>query len=285
LSAARRSRVTAASNEHGQERSLALFRFDRATRKRETSMKLFQRIFFAAVLAGLASGIAYAALQQWKVVPIILEAEVYENAPAHDHDHAPATDTSTAEAAAPLAEEPQAWAPQDGPERIFYTVLADILACIGYALLIAAVSVLGGIEITARNGVLFGLAGFVSVQLAPALGLPPELPGMAAADLGARQIWWLGTALATGAGTFAIAKFRNWTAIGAAAVLMLVPHIIGAPTAPHEESALPVHLATTFAANSFAAAALFWLTVGPLLGYLNERFARVSVAQSKGAHA
>lgn len=247
-------------------------------------MKLFQRIFFAAVVAGLVAGIAYSALQQWKVAPLILEAEVYENAAPAEHDHAAA-----ATAATPAVEEhvhdEDAWAPQDGPERIFYTVLADLLACIGYALLLAAVSVLGGIEITAKNGVLFGLAGFLSVQLAPALGLPPELPGMAAADLGARQIWWVATVLATGAGIFIVAKWRNWTAIGICAVLMLVPHIIGAPAAPEEHGTLPAHLATTFAASAFAASALFWLTVGPLLGYFNERFARVAVTATQGAHA
>ena len=30
-------------------------------------------------------------------------------------------------------------------------------------------------------------------------GLPPELPGMAAADLAPRQLWWWGTAVSTGA--------------------------------------------------------------------------------------
>ena len=244
-------------------------------------MKLFQRIFFAAVLAGLVAGFAYAALQQWKVVPLILEAEVYENAaPVVEHTHA-----TDAEAAAPHEHEPEAWAPQDGAERIVYTVLADVLVSIGYALLLAAVSILGGIEITARNGVAWGLAGFVSVQLAPSLGLPPELPGMAAADLGARQLWWIATALATGAGLFAVAKLRNWTGIGIAAVLILIPQIVGAPAAPNEPSALPAHLATGFAAAAFAASALFWLTVGPLLGYLNERFAGSPAFETKGAHA
>jgi cobalt transporter subunit CbtA len=251
-------------------------------------MKLFQRIFFAAVLAGLVAGTAYAALQQWKVAPLILAAEVFETAaPAEaEHSHDAATAEHSHDATAPAHEHDEnAWAPQNGPERIFYTVLADVLVCIGYALLLAAISVLGGIEITARNGVLFGLAGFISVQLAPALGLPPELPGMAAADLGARQIWWIVTALATGAGIFIIAKRRNWTAIGICAVLILLPQIIGAPVAPEEHGAVPAHLATTFAAAAFAASALFWLTVGPLLGYFNERLARVPATTTQGVHA
>lgn len=247
-------------------------------------MKLFQRIFFAAVLAGLAAGIGMSALQQWKVAPLILAAELYENtepAPAYDHDA-----TAVATEAHEHEHDADAWAPQDGVERIGYTVLADLLASIGFALLLAAVSVLSGIEITARNGVLWGLGGFAVFQLAPAFGLAPELPGMPAADLVARQVWWLGTAFATGAGLLAIAKFRNWTAIAAAAVLILLPHIIGAPELAGESaSSVPAPLATAFAASALGVGAVFWLTVGPLLGWLNERFARAPSFALKGAVA
>ena len=186
-------------------------------------MKLFQRIFFAAVLAGLAAGLAMSALQQWKVAPLILAAETYENA-------APAVEEHT---------HPEGTAPHSH-----------------------------------------------DVATAPALGLAPELPGMPAADLAARQLWWWGTALATGAGFLAIAKLRNWTGIGIAAVLLLAPHIIGAPqlTGDHA-SAVPAYLATEFAAAALAAGALFWLTVGPLLGYLTELFARRETTQLKAATA
>jgi cobalt transporter subunit CbtA len=237
-------------------------------------MKLFQRIFFAAVLAGLLAGIAMAAVQQWRVAPLILEAEVFEAA-AHTHD-----------AAAPAHEhEPAAWAPQDGAERIAYTVLADLLAAMGFALVLAAVSLLAGIEITVRNGVIWGLGGFVAFQLAPAFGLAPELPGIAAADLAMRQVWWWGTVIATGAGFLVIAKFRNVVALGIAAVLILLPHIVGAPAAPDEPSTVPARLAAEFAATSLAAGAVFWLTAGPLLGWFSERFVRSATAAAKGAHA
>ncbi len=258
-------------------------------------MKLFQRIFFAAVLAGLAAGLAMSALQQWKVAPLILEAETYETAEAApveaaavDHAHPEGTAPHAhEEAAAPAHEHDEdAWAPQDGVERIFYTVLANVLGCMGFALLLAATSVLLGLPITATNGVIWGIGGFIAFQLAPALGLAPELPGMPAADLGARQLWWWGTALATGAGFLVVAKLRNWTGIGIAAVLLLAPHIIGAPqlTGDHA-SAVPAHLATEFAAAALSAGALFWLTVGPLLGYLTELFARRETTALKGAHA
>lgn len=253
-------------------------------------MKLFQRIFFAAVLAGLAAGLAMSAVQQWRVAPLILAAEVYESAghdaaPAHEHDAGtPAHDH--AEAVPAHQHDEDAWAPQDGPERIFYTVLANVLGSIGFAMLLAAVSVLANIEITARNGVIWGLAGFLCLQLAPAFGLPPELPGMPAADLVARQTWWIATALATGAGILAIAKLRNWTGIAIAAVLILAPHVWGAPQLLAEHaSAVPPSLATSFAANSLFAGAVFWLIAGPLLGWLNERLARSPAFALKGAHA
>jgi len=248
-------------------------------------MNLFRRIFFAAVLAGLAAGLAMSAVQQWRVAPLILEAETYEGqeAPAV-HDHADAT-AATPAAAHEHEHDEGAWAPQDGAERIFYTVLADVLAAIGFALVLAAVSVLVGLPVTAANGIVWGLGGFIVFQLAPAFGLPPELPGMPAADLGARQLWWWGTVIATGAALLGIAKFRNWQAIAAGAVLILLPHLIGAPQPPHEPSAVPAHLATAFAASALSAGAVFWFIVGPLLGYLNTRFAKAEASQTRMVHA
>jgi cobalt transporter subunit CbtA len=240
-------------------------------------MKLFQRIFFAALFAGLLAGAAMTVLQQWRVAPLILEAEVYEQqeaaAPAsaaHEHTHDAATPAHEHDA--------DAWAPQDGVERIAYTVGADLLAALGFALLLSAASVLTGLEVTARNGVLWGLAGFAIFQLAPAFGLPPELPGMPAADLVARQVWWIGCAAATATAIFGITKFRNWPAVAIGIVLILLPHAIGAPPQPDEASSVPAHLATSFAASALGVGAAFWLLLGPLYGYLMERFARGSVA-------
>jgi cobalt transporter subunit CbtA len=243
-------------------------------------MKLFQRIFFAAVLSGLAAGFALAAVHQWRAAPLIVAAEVYENA-APEHEHATAE-----EAAAPHKHDAEAWAPQDGAERIVYTVLADVLASLGFALVLAAVSVLAGIEITVRNGIVWGLGGFVATALAPSFGLSPELPGMPAADLGARQAWWWATVLLTGAAFLAIAKLRTPLSVAIAAILILAPHIIGAPQlAGEHESTVPAHLATAFAAATLGSSAVFWLILGPLLGYLNERFARPSVTAGREAHA
>jgi cobalt transporter subunit CbtA len=125
--------------------------------------------------------------------------------------------------------------------------------------------------------VLWGIAGFAVFQLAPAFGLPPELPGMPAADLVMRQVWWWGTAIATATAIFGIAKFQNWPAIAIGIVLILLPHLIGAPQlAGEHESGVPAHLATAFAASTLFTGAAFWVLLGPLYGYFVERFARTT---------
>ena len=233
-------------------------------------MALFQRLFFAVLLAGLLSGAAMAALHQWRVVPLIHAAEAFESAEApaaHTHDEGtPAHDHDTA-----------AWMPADGIERTGFTIAADILAALGFAFVLSAASVLGGFEVTARNGVIWGFAGFAVFQLAPTLGLPPELPGMPAADVVARQIWWWGTAIATATAIYGMAKFRNAPALAIGIVLLLAPHIIGAPQPADQASAVPAPLAAAFAANSLGTGLAFWLVLAPLYGWFAERFARPAV--------
>ena len=234
-------------------------------------MALFRRLFFAVLLAGLISGAAMAVLQQWRVVPLIVAAEAYEGveAPAaHAHDAAtPAHEHSDAE-----------WAPADGLERTFYTAATGIFAALGFAFVLAAASVLSSFEVTVRNGVLWGLAGFAVFQLAPAFGLPPELPGMPAADVVARQVWWWGTAAATATAIYGMVKFHNIAAIAIGIVLLLAPHIIGAPQPADHASAVPAPLAAAFAANTLVVGLVFWMTLGSLYGYLIERLAQRSTA-------
>ena len=245
-------------------------------------MKLFQRIFFAVLLAGLISGAVLAAIQAWRVTPLILAAEVYEDA----DPVAAAEAASNMDAAMAMPEHHHDaaagdWKPTDGLERTGLTVLADILTALGFAFILAAVSVLTGIPVTAANGVIWGLCGYLTFQLLPAFGLPPELPGMPAADLGARQIWWWATALATATALFGIAKFRSWPAGAIGAVLLLLPHVIGAPQTPEAASGVPAGLASSFAASALTASAAFWLVLGPAYGWLSERLARATEPQTK----
>lgn len=241
-------------------------------------MKLFQRVFFAAVLAGLAAGLVMATLQQWRVVPLILAAEVFETASsqgAHADGHHDAATTDATAAPSAHEHDEEAWAPHDGVERTFYTVLSGVLAAMGFAFLTAGVAVVSGLPLTARTGLFWGLGGFIAFQLAPAMGLPPELPGMPAADLGARQLWWWATALSAGIGMLGIARFRNAPSLAVATLLILAPQIIGAPQLAGEHaSSVPAELATRFAANSLGVGLAFWLILGSLLGWVSDRLAQ-----------
>ena len=228
-------------------------------------MDLFRRVFFAAVLSGIVAGLALAVVQQWRTVPLILEAELYEVSDAHALEHA-----ADPQPVAPHIHEAESlpWAPADGFERNAYTVLATTLVTIGMALLLAALSVLSGIQITPGNALFWGVGGFATFALMPAIGLSPELPGMVAADLGARQIWWWQTVLATLGGLLVIAKFRQGWAIALGGGILLLPHIFGAPPPPDEPSSVPAHLATAFAANTLFSALLSWVIMAAVFGWV-----------------
>jgi len=72
-------------------------------------------------------------------------------------------------------------------QRTLFTFAANLLMGVGYAFVLVALYLLWREPRTALGGALYGLAGYVVFFAAPALGLPPELPGTAAAELGLRQ--------------------------------------------------------------------------------------------------
>jgi cobalt transporter subunit CbtA len=230
-------------------------------------MAAFRRLVFAALCAGLLSGVFATVAHQICTVPLILQAETYETPPEH--------------AMAAAHEHPSAWEPENGAERTAYTVLADILTGVGFALLLGAGLMLRG-EVGWRQGLLWGLAGFATFTVAPSLGLPPQLPGSEAAPLFDRQIWWLGTAAATGCALALIAFTTRvrWAIL--AAVLIVLPHVYGAPEPPEQIAAAPAALTHHFIIAATVANFLFWLILGAATGYFQQRlqpkFARAAPA-------
>ena len=161
------------------------------------------RVVLAALLAGIAAGFIMGAIQHVRLTPFILAAETYETAGAagHSHDHAAPTDRRAGRQPRRRRPRPRRRAgprPTAGSARLATTLTAvddgrglrrrsgRQFRCIS------------GLPITRQNGMVWGLCGFLAVTLAPAVGLPPELPGMPAGDLVARQVWWVGTIAATG---------------------------------------------------------------------------------------
>ncbi len=229
---------------------------------------MFRHIMITAFVAGTLAGLFAAGMQALRVTPLILEAEVYEQAAekaaAHDHGDGAAHSHGT-----------PAWEPEPGRERFAFTAAADLLAGIGFALLLVGAIALSGREVGGREGILWGMGGFAVFTLAPSLGLPPELPGMAAGDLDARQGWWAFTAMATAAGLGLLAfSPRIWLKVAALA-LIAAPHVIGAPIAPMGGGAVPPELVARFATASIVTAGLFWLVLGGVSGSLYRRFGRV----------
>lgn len=251
-------------------------------------MTLFRNVVFTAAVAGLFAGVILACLQAFATDPLILQAEVYENAGGgHEHDHAAAategaattaapaegtTNMSTAAEAAAPAEEEEGWAPADGIERHTYNAVANVVTGIGFALILVAVSEFAGGIRNWRQGVFWGLAGFAVFTVAPGLGLPPELPAMPAADLATRQIWWISTVLATAVG-LALIAFRQSAVLAVLGVVLIVaPHLIGAPQPDNFETPIPEGLHHQFVVAVTVTNLIFWLVLGAVVGIFRTRF-------------
>jgi cobalt transporter subunit CbtA len=237
-------------------------------------MAAFRRLVYAALCAGVFSGIFAAGAHQIGTVPLILEAEAYEAAARH-----PATDTHAHPAAAAPGDSTTSSASENGPEnkieRAAYTLVADLLTAIGFALLLAAGFTLRGGAVSWREGLLWGLAGFVTFTVAPSLGLPPEIPGTQSAPLVARQVWWLATVVSTGCALALLAFTRRGLYAALALILIVLPHLYGAPLpADHAAAAAPLALAHRFAVAATLVSLLFWAALGASTGYFYRRFER-----------
>jgi cobalt transporter subunit CbtA len=244
----------------------------------------YLRIFLTvAVLAGVGAGVVNWAVHMFGTTPLILEAEVYENAGAAEDPAAAATtaDTTAHTHEAGTAEhehDAEAWGPADGWERNLYTLGADVVTGVGYAFLLIAAIVFFGKGADWRRGLLWGLAGFASFSLAPAFGLPPELPGTEAAPLLDRQLWWIGTVVATAGGLFAAARLRNVYGYAIAVVLIAAPHIIGAPQPETPGALAPEELEHKFILAAIATSLVFWVVLGALTGAFFKRYANEATA-------
>ncbi|MBI6939990.1 CbtA family protein [Pseudomonas putida] len=225
---------------------------------------MIKRIARTAGFSGLLAALLLTLLQSFWVAPLILQAETYESAaPAAEHH-------SHGEEAGGHEHNDEAWSPEDGWQRILSTTGGNLVVAVGFALILAALySLREPSRVT--TGALWGLAGFAVFCLAPTLGLPPELPGTAAADLGQRQSWWIGTAAATALGLALLVFARHWLFKVLGAVLLVVPHVIGAPQPDVHQSLAPEALETQFKIASWVTNAAFWLALGLLSAWLYRR--------------
>lgn len=258
---------------------------------------MLNRVLAVALVAGLVAGLAIAVLQHFTTTPLILAGEKFEKPEgtasigtlaagrfgahvllaardsveartvlAHTH-----TDGATAGAADEHAE---GWGPADGLERSAFTSLATIVTAVGFALMLIAAMLVAGERIDVKRALVFAAAAFVATGLAPALGLAPELPGSAAGPLVARQIWWVSTAVATAVALWLLIRTPHVWAKVLGLVLLIAPHVVGAPHPEAYASGAPAELAGHFAAASLVVHAALWAAVAVAVGYFWQRLAR-----------
>jgi cobalt transporter subunit CbtA len=224
-------------------------------------MAELRRIVWLALIAGALTGAFTTAAQLFTTIPLILAAETYEHA-------------GGPEPAGALAHGGDAHPHSAALTRSAATLLFNVLAGIGFGLILSAL-LSSQKPVGIRQGLALGGAAFLAVTLAPALGLPPELPGTASAALSDRQFWWIGTAVASSIGLALLILGPGLWAKLAGIALLLLPHVVGAPhTDGVATSGPPEALQHRFIAASLATTAVFWLVLGAVLGWLHRSAAR-----------
>jgi len=252
-----------------------------------------KRMVTSAVFAGFAAGLIAVLLHFAFVQKLILLSEQYESGTlthfaggeaAQGHEDAPVQAESPAKAEDQSHDEDgHSTGHSHGAsiasdlQRNGLTALFMILVYTGYALVLTAgfaAAELWGRKIGPAEGLLWGIAGFVAFQLAPAMGLAPALPGTVAADITARQIWWWSTVLATAGGIALLAYGRQVWAFALAGALLAAPHVIGASEVEGYFGMAPPEVAAAFATRVLGAALVVWAALGWIAGHFWASSAR-----------
>ena len=263
---------------------------------------MLNRLLVSGLVSGLIAGVISTLLHLLLVEPLIVSSEQFEGqnsavAAANTtmlHDHANGVSHAHSVEAVPHVHEiaansnkassavhphqdgsthsHEAWEPADGVQRRGLTLVANILIGMAYGILLATALTLYGHGITLQQGAVWGIAGFLCFSFLPALGLPPEVPGAAAAELFPRQVWWLSTAFLSALG-LAVLAFGNsvtWKSVGL--IFMIAPHVFGAPRAPEGAvGTAPPELAAHFVVNTLFSGAVMWLALGIALASMMQR--------------
>lgn len=221
---------------------------------------MFVKLATSALFAGAAAGLIAGLLQLVFVQPVLLHAELFESG-ALTHFGGQGSEAHVA---------------VDGfdPVRDLLSLFFSMLIYTGYAfVLLAFMSIASenGSHIDPVTGVVWGVAGFVSVHLAPGFSLAPELPGSGAASVGMRQLWWFSTVFTTAAAIVLIAFGRSWQFAIVAGILIIAPHLVGAPEPDRFTGPVPPELAALFAARALGVGLAAWVLLGSFAGYFWQR--------------
>ena len=227
---------------------------------------MLYRTLYCAVVAGVLAGIILFALQHWTTLPLIHQAERYEKTETAAHPARQAGD-----ALEDGLEVGQVDVVRAAYTRAAYTTVGDVLVATGFGMLLAAMYALSG-KFGLVRGILWGLAGFATFDLGPALVVPPLLPALDAAPLHLRQSVWIVAAISTGLG-LAIFAFGPRGAKLAGVVPLCLPvvlfrYLFPLPGAQASSEALSV-LEHLFIVRTLGDNLILWLVLGAISGAIS----------------
>ncbi|MCF7701960.1 cobalt transporter [Loktanella sp. M215] len=220
-----------------------------ATRPAFPATDMLRPILTTALLAGAAAGVAAGVLHLVFVQDILLSAEVFE--------------TRSEQAPAALL-----------TMRNALTIMVMVVLYCGYGVILVALMAFrgqAGDRIDARSGLLWGIAGFAVVMLAPAFSLPAQLPGATETELAMRQIWWVIFVLSAAGGAWILAYGKTPGQWAVAALLLVAPHLVGPRLPDVLTGSAPMELAALFTARSLGVGLLTWIVLGMVAGAVWRR--------------
>src|SRR5215472_10341108 len=213
------------------------------------------RTVSTALLAGFLAGVCLFVIQRSSTLPLILAAETYEKAASVE---AP-SDTFAKE-----------------PMRSIATLLGDVLVAMSFGLFLTGIYAATGRD-GWLHGLLCGLVGFATFHLAPAMVVPPAVPGMEVGPIALRQIaWWVTTASA--AIGFILLFDLTGLAKLAGVLFFILPaaiyRVLSVLPAPRTRSHSLALLDRAFVMRTLAGMFAFWVILGAVSGYLFARSGR-----------
>lgn len=221
---------------------------------------MFKNIFVSAVVCGAIAGVLATVMQMLLVTPLLMEAELFETGQSMHF----ITDGSPE---SPI-KHVDIW---EDPYRHLMTLCFNLVTFTGFGfILVAAMAFFQkrGFTLSKAEGIVAGVSGFIVFQLAPSVGLPPELPGTIGVTVGLKQTWWIITILSTTVGILLLFLDKHKVVSGAGIIFITIPHLIGHPKLETYFGVAPPELAAEFASRALAVSLIAWI----ILGVISSQF-------------
>ena len=221
---------------------------------------MFKNIFVSAVVCGAIAGVLATVMQMLLVTPLLMEAELFETGQSMHF----ITDGSPE---SPI-KHVDIW---EDPYRHLMTLCFNLVTFTGFGfILVAAMAFFQkrGFTLSKAEGIVAGVSGFIVFQLAPSVGLPPELPGTIGVTVGLKQTWWIITILSTTVGILLLFLDKHKVVSGVGIIFVTIPHLIGHPKLETYFGVAPPELAAEFASRALAVSLIAWI----ILGVISSQF-------------